>query len=248
MRISLSDAVKRAETAEKRANGQGGDFKNLNNFFLRDKETAVVKFLFNDVSEIPVVRTHMAQLYSKAGKPYYVEVSCKSDEGHCPLCEAKQNDVDNTNNAVSFAHDRLIIPLVVLERNGEKEMTYSLFTRSINFYTNNLSPFAARFDIHGAIEISRSGSGTSTVYNMYPAMKPEEYEINKSMDELKADLDVADDDAVGRVDSIVKTWSTEQMDFYLNTKQNPTKANMQGSAGNEAPQQVTRRSANHHNF
>ena len=76
-------------------------------------------------------------MYSKQGKPYFVEVSCLG-EG-CPFCEAKAQDVDNQNSAVSFAHDRLIIPLVVLERNGKSEMTYALFTRSVNFYTNSIT-------------------------------------------------------------------------------------------------------------
>ena len=247
MRISLGDAVRRAETAEAMANGQGTNFKNLNNFFLKDKEKAVVKFLLNDISEVPVVRTHMVQLFSKAGKAYYVEVSCRADEGDCPFCEAKSQDVDNENKAVTFAHDRLVIPLVVLERNGESELTYALFTRSVNFYTNSITPYAARFNVLEPIELSRSGSGTATTYNMFPPIDVEKYKLDKSLDELKADLEVADDDIIGRFDSIIKTWTPEQMDFYLNTRQNPTKANMQAKK-EEAPQTVTRRSANHHGF
>lgn len=244
MRISLTDAITRAEKAEARANGQGTEFKNLNNFFLKDKEKAVIQLLVNDVSEIPVVRTHLIQMYSKQGKPYFVEVSCLG-EG-CPFCEAKAQDVDNQNSAVSFAHDRLIIPLVVLERNGKSEMTYALFTRSVNFYTNSISPYGARFNLAEPIEVSRSGQGTSTTYTLFPPVDPSKYDTGKTIEELKADLGVSDDDAVGRLDSIVKTWTAEQMDFYLNTKQNPTKANMSAKK-EEAPQQVTRRS-NHHGF
>jgi hypothetical protein len=211
---------------------------------LKDKEKAVIQLLVNDVSEIPVVRTHLIQMYSKQGKPYFVEVSCLG-EG-CPFCEAKAQDVDNQNSAVSFAHDRLIIPLVVLERNGKSEMTYALFTRSVNFYTNSISPYGARFNLAEPIEVSRSGQGTSTTYTLFPPVDPSKYDTGKTIEELKADLEVLDDDAVGRLDSIVKTWTAEQMDFYLNTKQNPTKANMSAKK-EEAPQQVTRRS-NHHGF
>lgn len=244
MRISLTDAITRAEKAEARANGQNTEFKNLNNFFLKDKEKAIIQLLVNDVSEIPVVRTHLVQLYSKQGRPYFVEVSCLGDG--CPFCEAKAQDVDNQNSAVSFAHDRLIIPLVVLERNNKSEMTYALFTRSVNFYTNSISPYGARFNLVEPIEVSRSGQGTSTTYTLFPPVDPSKYDTGKTIEELKADLGVSDDDAVGRLDSIVKTWSAEQMDFYLNTKQNPTKANMSAKK-EEAPQQVTRRS-NHHGF
>lgn len=244
MRISLTDAITRAEKAEARANGQNTEFKNLNNFFLKDKEKAIIQLLVNDVSEIPVVRTHLVQLYSKQGRPYFVEVSCLGDG--CPFCEAKAQDVDNQNSAVSFAHDRLIIPLVVLERNNKSEMTYALFTRSVNFYTNSISPYGARFNLAEPIEVSRSGQGTSTTYTLFPPVDPSKYDTGKTIEELKADLGVSDDDAVGRLDSIVKTWSAEQMDFYLNTKQNPTKANMSAKK-EEAPQQVTRRS-NHHGF
>lgn len=243
MRISLSDAIKKQEAREARANGQTTEFKNLNNFYLKDREKAVVKLLIETPEDIPVVRTHLIQLYSKQGRPYFVEVNCLGDG--CPLCESKAKDVDNQNNAVSFAHDRLIIPLVVLERNGQKELTYALFTRSINFYTNSLSPYGARFDLTQPIEMQRSGQGTATTYNMFPAVNPEEYDTGKTLEELKADLGVASDDATGRVDSIVKTWTAEQMDFYLNTKQNPTKANMSAQKEESAPQQVTRRSSRH---
>lgn len=244
MRISLQSAIDRAEKAEARANGQGTEFKNLNNFYLKDKEKAIIQLLVKDVSEIPVVRTHLVQLYSKQGRPYFVEVSCLGDG--CPFCEAKAQDVDNQNSAVSFAHDRLIIPLVVLERNGKSEMTYALFTRSVNFYTNSISPYGARFNLAEPIEVSRSGQGTSTTYTLFPPVDPSKYDTGKTIEELKADLGVSDDDVVGRLDSIVKTWTAEQMDFYLNTKQNPTKANMSAKK-EEAPQQVTRRS-NHHGF
>jgi hypothetical protein len=243
MRISLNDAIKKQEAREARANGQTTEFKNLNNFFLKDKEKSIIQLLVSDPSEIPVVRSHLVSLYSKQGKQYYVEVSCLGED--CPFCHAKSQDPDNQLSAVSFAHDRLIIPLVVLERGGKKELTYALFTRSINFYTNSLSVYGSRFDLTKPIEISRSGQGTSTTYNLFPPLNPEEYETGKTLDELKADLGFSEDDAVGRVDSIVKTWTAEQMDFYLNTKQNPTKANMSAQKEESAPQQVTRRTARH---
>lgn len=249
MRISLQDAVKKAEAREARANGQSTEFKNIPIFSLRDKETATVRFLFEDVNELPVIRTHMVQLYSaKSGKPYYVEVSCKQDEGSCPMCEFKANDQDNQNSFVTFAHDRIVIPMVVLERNGKSELTYSLFVRSINFYTNNLSPFMARFSIGDPVDITRNGTGVSTTYNLYPTTDPSKFDMGKSIEEIKADLAVDPMDVIGRYDSLIKTWNDDQMEFYLNTRQLPSKANMNNKSEDE-PQEVTRRrSANRHAF
>lgn len=249
MRTSLNDAIKRSETAKAISEGTGTNFKNLNNFYLKDKQKAIIQLLLEDVSEVPVVRTHMVQLYSKKGTPYYVEVSCRADEGDCPFCELKNNDKDEDYANISFAHDRIIIPLVVLEKDGESKLSYELFTRSVNFYTNNISPYASRFNVFEPIEITRSGSGVSTNYTMFPPVDPDKYKLDKTLEELKADLGVQDTDVIGRVDSIVKTWTVEQMDFYINIRQNPTKANMQGgNKKEEETQPITRRSANHHGF
>ena len=247
MRVSLQDAVKRVEQKEARANGQGTEFKNVPFFKLEDKQTATIKFLFDDPSAIPVVRTHMIQMYSKKGTPYYTEVSCIADSGSCPFCEAKSADVNNEDSTLSFAHDRMVLPLVVLERGGKKELSYELFIRPISFYTGVISPYSARFSLLEPIEITRNGTKANTTYSMFPAMNADEFKIDKTLDELKADLNFDETDIIGRYDSFIKTWTAEQMDFYLNTKQNPTKANMSAKK-EEAPQQVTRRSANHHGF
>ena len=190
----------------------------------------------------------MVQLYSKSGKAYYAEVNCKQDEGSCVFCEFKSRDVDNQNSFVTFAHDRIVIPLLVLERNGESMMSYELFVRSINFYTNSLSPYLARFSVKEAVDITRNGTGVSTTYSLFPTTDPSKYDLGKTVEELKADLGVDTTDILGRYDSLIKSWSDEQMEFYLNTRQNPTKANMSGKS-EEASQEVTRRrSANRHAF
>lgn len=246
MRLSLQTAVKNAEAREAKASGFSTEFKNVPIFTLKDKETATVKLLFDSVDELPVIRSHMVQLYAKSGKPYYAEVNCTKDEGTCAFCDFKSADVNNENNFVTFAHDRLVIPLAVLERNGKSELTYALFLRSVNFYTNVLSPYLSRFPIGDPIDITRNGTGTSTTYSLFPTVDPSKYDLGKTVEELKADLSVEPEDVLGRYDSLIKTWTAEQMDFYLNTKQNPTKANMSAKK-EEAPQQVTRRS-NHHGF
>ena len=252
MRISLNDAVKRAEAKEHGKTNFTEGFKNIANFYLKDGEKAVIQLLVNDASEIPVIRTHTVQLFSKTGNKYFAEISCKADEGHCPLCEAKKAAGQDGLKNVSFAHDKLIIPIAILERGGVKETSYALFTRSINFYTNSLNAYSVRFGLTDPIEISRSGSGTSTTYTLFPTVNPEEYKTGKTVEEIKRDLDVADDDVVGRVDSVVKTWNPEQMNFYLETSQLPSKANMSsGSDTASAPANtqeapvVNRRVSNH---
>lgn len=249
MRISLQTAVKNAEAREARAAGFTTEFKNVPFFKLEDKQTAVIRFLFDDPSSITVVRTHMLQMFSKQGKPYYTEVSCIADEGGCPLCEAKSGDVNNEDSAISFAHDRMVLPLVVLERGGKETLSYELFVRPISFYTGVILPYSARFSLTEPIEITRTGTKANTSYTMFPPVDPDKYKLDKTLEELKADLGVQDTDVIGRVDSIIKTWTVEQMDFYINTRQNPTKSNMQGgNKKEEETQPITRRSANHHGF
>ena len=244
MRISLNDAVKRAEAKEQGKNNFREGFKNVNNFYLKDGEKAVIQLLVYDAAEIPVVRTHTVQLYSKAGKPYFVEVSCTADEGQCPFCEAKKAAGKDGLQNVSFAHDKLIMPVAVLERNGEKETTYALFTRNTSFYMNTLSGYIARFGMTDPIEISRNGQGVSTTYTLFPPVDVDAYKTGKTLEEMRKDLNVEDGDIVGRVDSAVKTWNAEQMNFYLETKVNPTKANMGETEQQETPT-INRRVSNH---
>ena len=244
MRISLNDAVKRAEAKEQGKNTFREGFKNVKNFSLSDGEKAVIQILVNDAAEIPVVRTHTVQLYTKAGKQYFVEVSCTADEGHCPFCEAKKAAGKDGLQNVSFAHDKLIVPVAVLERNGEKETTYALFTRGTNFYMNTLSGYIASLGIEDPIEISRNGQGVSTTYTLFPPVDVDAYKTGKNLEEMRKDLNVEDDDVVGRVDSAVKTWNAEQMNFYLETKQNPTKANMGETEQQETPT-INRRVSSH---
>ena len=94
------------------------------------------------------------------------------------------------------------------------------------------------------IEISRNGQGVSTTYTLFPPVDVDAYKTGKTLEEMRKDLNVEDDDVVGSIDSAVKTWNAEQMNFYLETKQNPTKANMGETEQQETPT-INRRVSNH---
>lgn len=210
MRISLNEAVERANNREVASN-RTNNYKQVANFYLKDGEKAIIKLLVNDVADIPVVRTHTVQMRTNAGKTYYAEVNCIDG---CPLCAAKKKaDLPQ----ISFAHDKIFLPLVVLERNGVAENTYALFTRGIGFYTGTIRQYIARFGIKDAIEVSRSGNGRNTQYTFFPPLDISKYAPDKSVEEFRTELNVENEDVEGRADSLVKSWSVERMQNFINS-------------------------------
>lgn len=221
MRITLDEANTRAENRS--------NFNFINEFFLKnDGESNIVRFLFNDPNDIEVHAVHMVRMTSKNGQSYLIQVDCLGD--NCPLCKEALNHTDEKMPLVSKVRDNIYLPLIVAY-DYEKlcNPQYKVFVRSTNYYKNTLAPFIKRNDLNEMVEIERNGAKGSprTTYNLYAAKKDfHEKPVNdksselyvlatKSIDELKEDFEVRSDDICGRTDSMIRTWTPEMVEIFL---------------------------------
>lgn len=222
MRLTINQAEERAESRENR-NGFINQF-----YLLDDGDTAIVKFLLNDVSDIEVHSVHMVRMTSKNGKSYPVQVDCLGD--NCPLCREAQYHKEEKFPLVSRVRDNIYIPLIRCYNDKEEfDPVYEVFVRSTNYYRSTLVGYNKRNDISKLIEIERQGKrgDTRVTYALYEAHKDADgkdvttkdsklFEIaTKSVEELKKDFEVGADDICGRGDSIVRFWTPEQVEMFL---------------------------------
>jgi len=221
MRMTLNEAQTRAENRS--------NFNFINEFFLKnDGESNIVRFLFNDPNDIEVHAVHMIRMTSKGGQSYLIQVDCLGD--NCPLCKEAVNHTDEKMPLVSRARDNIYLPLIAAyDVDGSVKPQYKVFTRSTNYYKNTLAPFIKRNDLNNMVEIERAGKkgDTRVSYNLYEAKKDfdeksvtdkssELYELaTKSIDDLKSDFEVKADDICGRTDSLIRTWTAEQVEMFL---------------------------------
>lgn len=195
-------------------------FGYINKFFLTDdKEHTIVRFLLGDVKDIEVFSVHDLRMRSQAGKDYSVSVSCLGD--NCPMCKEAMKYEKQAFPLVSKAKDNVYIPLIRLyDKDGKLDPVYQIFVRSTRFYRDTFASFAARYDLGGYTEIERVGEGLKTKYNLYSVTKDfngKPFENTVSIEQLKEDFDVKDDDIFGREDSLIKDWSDEQFKKFLET-------------------------------
>lgn len=186
-------------------------------FFRKGETTKNVKILLNAISEVPAFRTHTITRISKKGKPYFQEVGCLGD--NCPFCR-KAHETEGKGN-VSFAHDRIVIPLVDMDytnNEGQKVPTVAYWVRSSNFYRNNLAFYTSKFAglLDGYIEVDKTGSGTSTNYTLFPANTQNLSEL-KSNDTYIKDFEV---DIEKDLKSIIIDWTADQMEKFLGNNTN----------------------------
>lgn len=221
MRMTLNEAQTRAENRS--------NFNFINEFFLKnDGESNIVRFLFNDPNDIEVHAVHMIRMTSKGGQSYLIQVDCLGD--NCPLCKEAVNHTDEKMPLVSRARDNIYLPLIAAyDVDGSVKPQYKVFVRTTNYYKNTLAPFIKRNDLNNMVEIERQGerSNPRVSYNLYEAKKDfdeknvtdkdsELYELaTKSIDDLKADFEVKADDICGRTDSLIRTWTAEQVEMFL---------------------------------
>lgn len=211
-RISLQEANERLD------NQQRGNY--INTFYLRnDKDHTIVRMLLDDVANIEVHSIHEVKMTSKNGKEYRVQVDCHGD--NCPLCKEALKHEGQKFPLVRKARDMVFIPLIRLyNEEGKYEPVYEIFSRSTRWYRDELAGYAARYDISGYSEVEKTGTGMKTTYKLYEARKDfdgKPLDNVKSIDELKEDFEVKDDDICGRKDSLVKTWSKEDFEEFLET-------------------------------
>lgn len=221
MRMTLNEAQTRAENRS--------NFNFINEFFLKnDGESNIVRFLFNDPNDIEVHAVHMIRMTSKGGQSYLIQVDCLGD--NCPLCKEAVNHTDEKMPLVSRARDNIYLPLIAAyDVDGSVKPQYKVFTRSTNYYKNTLAPFIKRNDLNNMVEVERQGerSNPRVSYNLYEAKKDfdeksvtdktsELYTLaTKTIEELKEDFGVKVDDICGRADSLIKTWTKEQVEMFL---------------------------------
>lgn len=212
-RLNLNEAESRLDNQTQRGNY-------INQFWLKnDKDHTIVQMLLKDISEIEVHSVHEVKMTSKNGKEYRVQVDCLGD--NCPMCKEALKHKNEKFPLVRQARDMVYIPLIrYYNANGEYEPSYEIFNRSTRWYRDELAGYAARYDVDGYTEIQKSGSGISTTYKLYEARKDfdgNKLDKPKSIEELKEDFEVKDDDICGRRDSLIKSWTAEEFAEFLET-------------------------------
>lgn len=179
------------------------------NFYLKnEKDSAFIRFLFDNLDDVPILSVHNVALTSKSGTTYYAQVDCLG-EG-CPFCKHATK-----TTPFSPARDMGYMPLLqIYNENGEYEPTFKVFNRSVSWMSNTLVGFESRYGLDNIIETEKTGKGTKTNYMLYPAMKgvngqalPELPTLSK----LIEDFDVTEE----RIVSSVRSWSVEQMQNYI---------------------------------
>lgn len=242
-RINLTEANDRLDNQK--------NFGYINTFFLtKDKEHTIVKPLLSDMNDLEVHSIHEVKMTSKNGKDYRVSVDCLGDG--CPMCREALKHADKMFPLVSKVRDNIYIPLIRLyDRNGEYNPAYEIFVRSTRFYRDTLAPAVSRYGLDGYWEIERIGGPGSkkTTYNLYSINKDfdsKPLDNSKTLEQLKEDFEVKEDDIFGRRDSLIKSWSAADFAEFLETGTYPKGSSTEDT--DEEEEEVKPRSRNRHGF
>lgn len=180
-----------------------------NYFTLKDdKDTAIVRFLYNDINDVEGVATHEVEV---DGKKVDVECIRKYNEPihNCPLCEAGYR-----------VNAKLFIPVYDV---NDKET--KIWTRGKTFFSK-LSSLCSRYNplVSTPFEIERNGKkgDTNTTYETYP-MQTDNARV-EDFPEIKAD----------EVAFQVKTY--DELAEYLRTGSFGNTQNNNIQRGNSMPQ------------
>ncbi len=146
-----------------------------NSFFsLKDDgDSALVRFLINDINDLLGVATHEIQVGDKK-----MDVEClrayNEPVDNCPLCAAQYK-----------VNAKLFIPLYDMNSNESK-----IWTRGKTFF-NRMSNLCAKFNplVATPIEIVRNGKkgDTSTTYDMWPDSAKTDNSIVEDFPEISAE-------------------------------------------------------------
>ena len=239
-RISFSDIDKRIEE-KKSYVANGGNFKRINALWLKDRESAYVKVLLDDIKNVEVHSVHLVKMMSKSGKSYNIHVDCLGN--NCPLCEEAKKHTEEKYPKVTKVRDMVYVPLLsFVNYEGEEELNFAILARSTSWASSDFFPDMARYGIDSNFEIQRTGSGTSTTYRFYPANKLgngnafPKIDMNQVYTDLSIELP---DDIYGREDSFVRNWDEAQMLEYIETDKFPKPKE------NNVADEVTPRTTNH---
>ena len=185
-----------------------------NYFSLKDDgDTAIIRFLYNDINDIEGVAVHEVQVGDRT-----MDVEClrSYDEPveKCPLCAAGMKQ-----NAKMF---------VKVYDEGSKES--KIWTRGRTFF-NKLSSLCARYNplVSTSFEIERIGKkgDTSTTYETYPKQT--------------ANLRVEDFPEINAEGTCFQVKTKEELEYYLKTGMFPEENNRTTQRDNQEVQRRPRR-------
>lgn len=224
------------------------NFRRIKNFSLSDdRDGAHVRFLFENATEASFFRTHVVSLNTAGGKRYSIDVDCIAGNGQqCPLCREAIKYNGMYPKPVDTAKDSIYMPVVVLDKKTsagvEKLNELQVWKRGVKFYKTDLSPHASRNGnlFSNVTELERIGKKGSqdTAYRAYSSNADYDgtpYPASKSLDEAKAEVEYTDDILYGSEDSLIKSWTAEQMEEAIAAGQYPRTTTEQ-PAQEEAPQ------------
>ena len=231
MRLNLEQVN---QSIERQNNGSFKDFRRIKNFSLADdRDGAHVRFLFENATDASFFRTHIVTLNTAGGKRYSVDVDCIAGNGQqCPLCRESIKYKGMYPKPVDTAKDSIYMPVVVLDKKTsagvEKLNELQVWKRGVKFYKTDLSPHASRNGnlFSNVTELERIGAKGSqdTAYRAYSSSADYDgnpYPAPKSLDEVKAELGYTDDVLYGADDSLIKTWTADQMEEAIKSGQFP---------------------------
>lgn len=223
--MNLSEAMEvLAQQQANAENNNGGKY--IREFFLKgDGSHTIIKPLVEDVNDIEVNTVHKVRMTKKDGTAYQIKVDCLGGEHNCPLCREAKNHLDVKFPAyplVSTAKTMVNIPLIRLyDKDGKREPSYEVFSLSAWIYKKVAPQFVRMRPFARPMELVRTGTKADTSYNAFPMDTDfdggELTELNGTVAELKAKYEVKDDDIVGRNDSLIRTWTADQMEQFIST-------------------------------
>ena len=245
MRLNLEQVN---QSIERQNNGSFKDFRRIKNFSLADdRDGAHVRFLFENATDASFFRTHIVTLNTAGGKRFSVDVDCIAGNGQqCPLCRESIKYKGMYPKPVDSAKDSIYMPLLVIDKKTnagvEKLNELQVWKRGVKFYKTDLSPHASRNGnlFSNVTELERIGAKGSqdTAYRAYSSNADYDgnpYPAPKSLEELRAELGYTDDVLYGADDSLIKTWTADQMEEAIKTGQFP-RGNATTTEQEETPQ------------
>ena len=232
MRLNLEQVNQSIE--RQNSGGNFKDFRRIKNFSLADdRDGAHVRFLFENATDASFFRTHIVTLNTAGGKRYSVDVDCIAGSGQqCPLCRESTKYKGMYPKPVDSAKDSIYMPVLVIDKKTsagvEKLNELQVWKRGVKFYKTDLSPHASRNGnlFSNITELERIGARGSqdTAYRAYSSNADYDgnpYPAPKSLDEVKAELGYTDDVHYGSDDSLIKTWTADQMEEAIKSGQFP---------------------------
>ena len=211
-----------------------GGFKNTRFFALKeDKEVARVRFLFKTAQDAEFIQVHSVRLKSAKGKDYSIDVDCLGKG--CPLCQEAFNHTEEKFPLVSKCKDTIYMPLINYDHYDEEKKDYvptlEVWKRSSRFYKDTLSSYGARYSpLYGKItEVERNGAkgDIKTTFALFPCDNDRDgnpYEKVEDLAKLKEKFEVDDTVIYGGTASLVKTWTEEQCQQFIETNEYPKSA------------------------